>query len=112
MRDTWNTMDPDGVMANAISPAVPPKVLILTPVKDAADMIDGYCDRTRTLSYPHSLISIGFLESDSRDDTYERTLEQTRELGRTFRRARLWKKDFGYRIPEGMPRWDFTIQGK
>ena len=86
------------------------KVLILTPVKDAADCIDGYCERLCGLTYPHRLISLGLLESDSSDDTYARLGRQVRRLRAEFRRARLWKRDFGYHIPSGLPRWDPAIQ--
>ena len=27
-----------------------------------------------------------------------------------FRAASLWKKDFGFHLPKGMPRWDRRIQ--
>jgi hypothetical protein len=87
-----------------------PTVLILTPVKDAADCLDGYAKGLHRLKYPHGLISIGFLESDSSDTTFADLQRRMSALGAEFRRARLWKKDFGYRIPLGVPRWDPTIQ--
>jgi Anp1/Glycosyl transferase family 2 len=80
------------------------KVLILTPVKDAADCIDGYCEQLCALTYPHALISLGFLESDSTDMTFEVLQRRMRVLRRTFRRVDVWKKDFGYRIPPGIHR--------
>ena len=96
---------------HAANPAAPAaRVLILTPVKDAADCIDGYCDRVRRLTYPRSLTSLGFLESDSTDGTYERLQRQMQRLRSEFRRARLWKRDFGYQIPPGLPRWYPPIQ--
>jgi glycosyltransferase involved in cell wall biosynthesis len=87
-----------------------PTVLILTPVKDAADCLDGYAKSLHRLTYPHGLISIGFLESDSSDTTFADLQRRMSALGAEFRRARLWKKDFGYRIPPGVPRWEPTIQ--
>lgn len=86
------------------------KILILTPVKNAADCIDGYCDRVRRLTYPHRLISFGFLESDSTDGSCERLCGRIPWLCSTFRRARLWKRDFGYQMPPGLPRWEPSIQ--
>ena len=47
------------------------KVLILTPVKDAAHHAETYLQGIRRLTYPHSLISLGVLESDSQDATYQ-----------------------------------------
>jgi hypothetical protein len=87
-----------------------PTVLILTPVKDAADCLDGYAKRLHRLTYPHDLISIGFLESDSSDTTFADLQRRIPALGAEFRRARLWKKDFGFRIPPGVPRWEPMIQ--
>jgi len=85
-------------------------VLILTPVKDAADCLDDYSERLHRLTYPHDLISLGFLESDSSDTTFADLQRRIPALCDEFRRARLWKKDFGYRIPPGVPRWEPAIQ--
>jgi len=87
-----------------------PKILILTPVKDAADFLLKYFELLFQLSYPHDLISIGLLESDSTDTTaldIERVLPMLR---REFGRADFWKKDFGYRMPSWLPRWTQEIQ--
>jgi hypothetical protein len=87
-----------------------PKILILTPVKDAADFLLKYFELLFHLSYPHDLISIGLLESDSTDTTaldIERVLPMLR---REFRSADFWKKDFGYRMPPWLPRWSQEIQ--
>jgi peptide chain release factor subunit 1 len=87
-----------------------PTVLILTPVKDAADCLDGAMQRLHRLTYPHELVSLGFLESDSADATFVDLQQRLPALRAEFRRARLWKQDFGYRLPPGLPRWDPTIQ--
>jgi len=88
----------------------PGTVLILTPVKDAAALFDGYCERLRGLTYPRDAISLGFLESDSRDATFRTVSRQVRRLRKEFRRAALWKRDFGYRIPRGIHRGSEPIQ--
>jgi hypothetical protein len=87
-------------------------VLILTPVKDAAAFFDGYCDRLRRLTYPHGAISLGFLESDSSDATFQVVSRQVRRLRKEFRRAHLWKRDFGFQIPRGMHRSAEPIQAE
>jgi len=74
-------------------------VLILTPVKDAAACLDGYCKRLRQLTYPHGAISLGLLESDSCDETFQALSRHVRRLRREFRRVGLWKRDFGYKLP-------------
>jgi Anp1 len=79
-------------------------------VKDAADCIDGYCNRLRSLTYPHERISLGILESDSRDSTYFDFKNRLGRLRREFRRVGLWKRDFGYRIPRGIHRGAEPIQ--
>lgn len=86
------------------------KVLILTPLKDAADYLDGYCQRLLRLTYPHSCISIGFLESDSSDGTYEMIERRLPVLYAGFKHVGLWKKDFGYHIPVGIHRGAPEIQ--
>jgi hypothetical protein len=87
-----------------------PTVLILTPVKDAAHDADGYFARLGSLTYPKDLLSVGILESDSRDGTYDIFRTYCRHSSTAFRKVRIWRKDFGFRIPLGTPRWEPTIQ--
>jgi hypothetical protein len=86
------------------------KVLILTPIKDALISLEVYFQQIRRLTYPHARISLGFLESDSTDNTYAGVKQRLPSLRRDFRRVDLWKKDFGYRIPAGIHRSDAAIQ--
>lgn len=86
------------------------RVLILTPLKDAEDYLDGYFESLYRLTYPHHLISIALLESDSSDETYGKILGRLPELRRLFRSALAWKRDFGFRVPDGVPRWAEHIQ--
>ncbi len=86
------------------------KVLILTPVKDAEEFLDGYFESIYQLTYPRSLISLAFLESDSSDDTYSKLRDRLPELKEHFRSASLWKKDFGFKIAQGIPRWAEYLQ--
>jgi hypothetical protein len=62
------------------------------------------------LTFPVNRLSLGFLEGDSRDNTYAALEARLPELQRRYRRARLWKRDFGFRIPDGLPRWAPVIQ--
>jgi hypothetical protein len=87
-------------------------VLILTPVKDAAACLDEYCERLRRLTYPHDAISLGFLESDSVDETFQVLSRRLRRLRKEFRRAGLWKKDFCYQLPTGINRGVEPIQAQ
>lgn len=85
-------------------------VLILTPVKDAARWLPTYFAGLARLTYPAAHLALGFLESDSLDDTYAALGARLPELRRRYRRAGLWKRDFGFRIPEGFHRWAPVFQ--
>jgi ADP-heptose:LPS heptosyltransferase len=89
-----------------------PTVLILTPVKDAVGYLPGYFERLASLTYPHELLSVGLLESDSADATYDCLESRLPALRRTYRRAGLWKRDFGYRIDAALHRWTDEVQPK
>jgi Anp1 protein len=85
-------------------------VLVLTPVKDARPFVDSYLTGLHRLTYPHDRLSLGVLESDSADDTFAALEARWPELRQRFRRAELWKKDFGYRLSTGTPRWMPHVQ--
>lgn len=80
-------------------------ILILTPVKNASRHLVRYFQLLNRLTYPKENISLGFLESDSDDDTFDFLEAQLPTLQRGYRKAHAWKKDFGYRIPATDPRW-------
>jgi glycosyltransferase involved in cell wall biosynthesis len=86
------------------------KILVLTPVKDAEEYLDGYFESLRGLTYPHRLVSVAFLESDSVDGTYGGLTRRLPGLEGGFRSASAWKMDFGFRVPEGTPRWAGYLQ--
>ena len=75
-------------------------VLVLTPVKDASLYIDRYFKILGRLDYPSELLSLGFLESDSRDDTMQKLVKLLPTLVERYRRVMLWKKDFGLRLSD------------
>lgn len=87
-----------------------PRVVVLTPVKDAAAELRAYCARLNALSFPHKRIDIGFLESDSRDATYDILKRDAPRLLSSFRSVGVWKRDFDFRVPMGVPRWSEAIQ--
>jgi hypothetical protein len=62
------------------------------------------------LNYPPERLSLGILESDSLDGTYEAFDRALSSLRRRLRRVALWKRDFGYRIPAGLARWEVGVQ--
>ncbi|KAI9801341.1 MAG: hypothetical protein M1825_003319 [Sarcosagium campestre] len=60
------------------------RVLILTPLRDAAPYLSKYFDLLSDLTYPHHLIDLGFLVGDSTDDTLA---VLAAELGRIQKRT-------------------------
>jgi hypothetical protein len=86
------------------------KVLILTPIKDAAHYLETYFRGVHSLTYPRDLLSLAFLESDSADQTYDALADEMPRLNTIFRRAELHKRDFGFRIPAGKPRYANELQ--
>lgn len=86
------------------------RVLILTPAKDAARHLGTYLRGVYGLTYPRRLLSLAVLEGDSSDGTYELFARQMPELRGALRRAELYKKDFGYRLPPGLPRYAHHLQ--
>lgn len=76
------------------------RVLILTPLRDAAYYIEQHFDLLSQLTYPHHLIDLAFLVGDSTDDTLAvlaKELErvQSRSDSIPFRSTTIVKKDFG-----------------
>jgi hypothetical protein len=82
-----------------------PNVLVLTPVKDAARHLGRYVELLETLRYPRAGLSLGILESDSADGTFDRLVELKPRLAARCRRVHLYKRDFGFRFPQGTARW-------
>src|ERR1700753_344380 len=86
------------------------RVLILTPAKDAARHVGTYLRGVYSLTYPRQLLSLAIFEGDSIDSTYELFAQRIPELNATLRRAELYKKDFDYRLPPGLPRYAHHLQ--
>lgn len=91
-------------------PAPAATVLILTPMKSAAHHLDGYFAGLEKLTYPHALISLGILEGDSRDDTFAQLERRMEGACPDFSRKILLKKDFGFRMPDDVPRYTAVYQ--
>ena len=78
------------------------RVLILTPLRDAAVYLPKYFDLLSELTYPHHLIDLGFLVGDSTDDTLAslsaelaRIQKQSESLIEPFNSVLIVEKDFG-----------------
>lgn len=93
------------------------RVLILTPVKDAARYMSKYFELLAELTYPHHLIDLAFLVSDSADDTLavlasELDRIQKRPDNIPFNSAMIIEKDFDFHLSNNVEeRHSFEAQG-
>ncbi len=86
------------------------KVLILTPVKNAANVLSLYADNLDKLTYPRENLSLGILESDSNDGSWN-TIESLRPRWEArCRRVVTVKRDYGFHMPPDVPRWQPAFQ--
>ena len=86
------------------------RVLIATPVKNGTRHLDSYFRLLEHFTYPKQLISLGFLEGDSEDGTFDALFERSHAVGAHYRRYGLWQYHTGFRLPPGAPRWAPPIQ--
>jgi Anp1/Glycosyltransferase sugar-binding region containing DXD motif/Glycosyl transferase family 2 len=114
---TENTADPSARVPHARRPAPVdvradaeehPPLLVLTPVKDAAVFLPRYLDNLRALDYPRKALSLGLLEGDSRDGTWQALQDALPVLEADFRRVTLVRRHFGLRLTG--PRWEPDVQ--
>lgn len=95
------------------------RILILTPLRDAAPYLQKYFDLLSELTYPHHLIDLGFLVGDSTDDTLAilsaelaRIQKTTDNLNEPFNSALIIEKDFGVVTAQSVEeRHGFAAQG-
>lgn len=90
-------------------------VLILTPFKQSVQFIDKFFDNVNKLTYPHHLISLGFLVSDSTDGTIEKLRERAEaeshaEEWRRFHRISIFQKDYKFDLASNEDRHAFEVQ--
>lgn len=93
------------------------RVLILTPLRDAAAFLPKYFDLLSELTYPHELIDLAFLVGDSSDDTLavlsselDRVQKRTDKI--PFHDALIVQKDFGSIVGQSVEeRHGFKAQG-
>lgn len=96
------------------------RVLILTPLRDAAAYLPKHFELIAQLTYPHELIDLAFLVSDSTDDTLAvlaAELERCQnkpdpKLGGPFGSVMIVQKDFGIHESQDVQvRHSFEFQG-
>jgi glycosyltransferase involved in cell wall biosynthesis len=86
------------------------KVLVLTPIKDAAEFLPKYFERLGSLTYPRTALSVGLLESDSKDDSWSTANRLAENYRSQFVSIDVFKRDYGFSVPEHLPRWTPALQ--
>ena len=93
------------------------KVLILSPLRNAAPYIEQHFDLLTQLTYPHHLIDLAFLVGDSTDETLallatELQRVQSSSDKKAFRSVTIIEKDFGVTLSQDVKdRHGFEAQG-
>lgn len=91
------------------------RVLILTPLKDAARYLSKYFELVAELTYPHHLIDLAFLVGDSTDETLAALASELDRLQKRpdkFRSALVVQKDFNFQLSQDVEeRHKFAAQG-
>jgi hypothetical protein len=93
------------------------RVLILTPLRNAAPYIEQHFDLLSQLTYPHNLVDLAFLVGDCTDETLavlatelERVQSRTDKI--PFNSATIVEKDFGTTLSQSVEeRHGFKAQG-
>lgn len=98
-----------GVPAYALPP-YSQRVLVLTPLKDAAQFIRRHFRNLRALSYPHALITVAFLDSDSsaQERAAMRTLVEQEFAKSSFAHLFYDAEDFHFAMPKD--RHSYAVQ--
>ncbi|CAN6647407.1 mannan polymerase II complex Anp1p subunit [Trichomonascus vanleenenianus] len=124
--ETVSYYDLGSYRGNSDGSAKEDQLLMLIPLKDAAPNIPLMFDHLRNLTYPHRLIDIAFMVSDSTDNTLELLkahLHEIQRVGTTegeervfsqyrFNHIEIFEKDFGQIIGQGFDdRHGVKVQG-
>ncbi|KAL9001702.1 MAG: hypothetical protein Q9188_005336 [Gyalolechia gomerana] len=93
------------------------RVLILTPLRDAASHLETHFRLLYELTYAHEKIDLAFLVGDSEDDTLALLQDELKRLQAPsnpsrFNSVMVVEKDFGDDLPQGVEdRHSFKAQG-
>lgn len=94
------------------------RVLFCVPLRDAAAHLPMFFGHMRNLTYPHNLIDLAFLVSDSSDDTmgalnkHLLEIQNDPDVTMRFGEIEIFEKDFGQAIGQGFSdRHGFAAQG-
>jgi len=80
------------------------RILLLTPMRDASYFLQRYFELLTKLTYPHDLIDLGFLVSDTKDETMATLASELDRIQSNpdpnvpFRSVTIVEKDFGVMV--------------
>lgn len=87
-----------------------PSVLVLTPAKNAVPYLDTYAGLLEKLDWPRERLAVGILEGDSTDGSFEAIAALRPRLEARAGRVSLHKRDYGFHLRAGLPRWTPGLQ--
>lgn len=94
------------------------RIIFCVPLRDAAAHLPMFFGHMRNLTYPHHLIDLAFLVSDSSDDTMGELVKNLKDIQSSkdpkmpFGEIEIFEKDFGQAIGQGFSdRHGFALQG-
>ena len=94
------------------------RILFLVPLRDAEQHMDMFFNHMDLLTYPHNLIDLAFLLSDTTDRTLEimqqklTAMQEQPDASKRFGTINIYERDFGQAIGQGFSdRHGFDAQG-
>lgn len=87
-----------------------PSVLVLTPMKNAAPHLARYIELLEALDWPRDRLSLGIMEGDSRDGTWEQLVALRERFEARAGRVTLLSRNYGFQSPDHVPRWEPAYQ--
>ncbi|QLG73369.1 hypothetical protein HG535_0E04530 [Zygotorulaspora mrakii] len=94
------------------------RILFCVPLRDASEHLPRFFKHLSQMTYPHNLIDLSFLVSDSSDDTMEvlltnlHNLQSHKDKFKRFGNIEIFEKDFGQAIGQSFSdRHGFEAQG-
>jgi len=88
----------------------PPRILVLTPVKNASTHLLRHVELLEALDWPRTQLTLGMLEGDSSDGSWDQMQALLPRLEARCAAVKLLHHDYGAVAPQGVPRWDAALQ--
>lgn len=116
--DSVETYDLNYAKGSANGAAMEERVLFLVPLRDAQAHMDMFFSHMVNLTYPHNLVDLAFLVSDTTDNTLAvlkqkiSAIQADKDTKMHFGTVEIFQRDFGQAIGQGFSdRHGFEAQG-